>query len=94
MPGIPIPLVETTHVSKHGFWLLLADEELFLPFSDFPWFHIASIEQLCHVEQASENHLYWPALDIDLAFESIRNPAAFPLIAKPGSPDRAKHRDP
>jgi len=33
------------------------------------------------------------ALDIDLAVESIRNPAAFPLIAKPGSPDRAKHRD-
>jgi hypothetical protein len=93
MPGTPISLVEITHVSKHGFWLLLADEELFLPFSDFPWFRSASIEQLCHVEQASENHLYWPALDIDLAVESIRNPAAFPLIAKPGAPDSTKHRD-
>jgi hypothetical protein len=93
MPGTPTSLVEITHVSKHGFWLLLADEELFLPFADFPWFRSASIEQLCHVEQASENHLYWPALDIDLAVESIRNPAAFPLIARQGSPDSAKHRD-
>lgn len=30
--------VEVTNISQHGFWLLLADEELFLPFSEFPWF--------------------------------------------------------
>jgi len=28
--------VEVTHVSKQGFWLLLGDEELFVPFKDFP----------------------------------------------------------
>jgi len=22
----------------HGFWLLLGDEELFIPFEQFPWF--------------------------------------------------------
>ena len=81
MLGISTSPVEVTNVSQHGFWLMLADEELFLSFSDFPWFKSATIEQLSNVEASTENHLYWPKLDIDLAVDSIRNPAAFPLIA-------------
>jgi hypothetical protein len=81
MLGTSTSLAEITHVSKHGFWLLLAEEELFLPFADFPWFRGATIEQLCEVELPAESHLFWPALDIDLDVESIRNPSAFPLIA-------------
>ncbi|MSQ53194.1 MAG: DUF2442 domain-containing protein, partial [Betaproteobacteria bacterium] len=37
-PGISTFPVEVTNISKHGFWLLLENEELFLPFSEFPWF--------------------------------------------------------
>lgn len=81
MPGIATSLVEITNISKHGLWLLLADEELFLSFEDFPWFKTATIEQISEVDRPSENHLYWPRLDIDLALESIRNPSAFPLVA-------------
>ena len=81
MHGTPTSQAEVTNVSTHGFWLLLADEELFLPFADFPWFRGATIEQLCKVEWPSENHLFWPVLDIDLAVESIRNPSAYPLMA-------------
>src|SRR3546814_6309158 len=33
---------EVTNVSQHGFWLLLAGEELFLPFDCFPWFRDAA----------------------------------------------------
>ena len=40
MPGTHISPVEVTQVSKHGFWLLLADEELFLPFADFRGFAV------------------------------------------------------
>jgi hypothetical protein len=29
---------EVTNISKHGFWLLLGDRELFVPFAQFPWF--------------------------------------------------------
>ncbi len=61
--------------------VLLGDEELFLSFVDFPWFKSASIAQLCAIEQPSENHLYWPELDVDLSVESIRNPSAFPLVS-------------
>jgi len=34
------------------------------------------------VERPQSHHLYWPDLDIDLAVDSIRDPAKFPLIAK------------
>ena len=74
--------VEVTHVSQHGFWLLLKDEELLVPFSEFPWFKDVTIDQLSKVELPSENHLYWPQLDIDICVDSIRNPKAFPLISK------------
>ncbi len=82
MPGASTSAAEVTNVSKNGLWLLLGDEELFLPYSEFPWFKEATIEQVCEVEWPAPNHLYWPRLDIDLAVESIRNPAAFPLRAK------------
>jgi hypothetical protein len=75
---------EVTHVSKHGFWLLLGDEELLLPFDQFPWFRQATIEQLSLVEWPTPDHLYWPQLDIDLSVDSIRNPASFPLVAGGG----------
>lgn len=77
--------VEVTNVSKHGFWLLLGDEELFVPFSEFPWFRDAPIGKLTEVERPSPDHLYWPELDIDLAVGSIRNPAQFPLISRAGA---------
>ena len=34
---------EVTNVSKHCFWLLLGDEEIAVPFSEFPWFKKATI---------------------------------------------------
>jgi len=74
--------VEVTNVSKHGFWLLLGDEELFVPFADFPWFRDAPIGKLTDVELPSPHHLYWPALDIDLAVASIRHPEQFPLVSR------------
>lgn len=33
--------VEVSNVSKHGFWLLIGEEERFLAFDDFPWFQNA-----------------------------------------------------
>jgi hypothetical protein len=83
MHGIATSAAEVTHISRHGFWLLLGDEELLLPFEHFPWFKAATVEQISNVERPSPNHLYWPSLDVDLAVESIRHPEAFPLISRP-----------
>ena len=85
MHGTATSQAEVTHVSKHGFWLLLNNEELLVPFAEFPWFRQATIGQLSAVEWPSENHLYWPQLDLDLSVESIRNPQAFPLVSKAAS---------
>ena len=82
MPGIATSGVEVTHVSSHGFWLLLGDEELAVPFAEFPWFKQVKMEQLLKIERPTSGHLYWPDLDIDLAVESIRNPDAFPLVSR------------
>jgi hypothetical protein len=77
---------EVTNVSPHGLWLLLDDREVFLAFVHFPWFEHASIRDIANVERPSAHHLHWPALDVDLAVESIDHPEAFPLVS-------ARHAD-
>jgi hypothetical protein len=74
--------IEVTNVSKHGFWIFLGDEELFVPFSQSPWFKDAPESQLFNVERPQPHHLYWPDLDVDLAVEFIRHPEKFPLVSK------------
>lgn len=81
MPGIVTLTAEVTHVSSHGLWLLLDDEELLVRFEQFPWFRNGSIDQVLHVERPTPDHLYWPDLDIDLSLASIRDPERFPLVS-------------
>lgn len=85
MPGIDTLAVEVTQISAHGLWLLIGDEELAVPYAEFPWFKKATVEQIVAVERPTENHLYWPLLDIDLAVESLRNPQAFPRVSTVGA---------
>ena len=80
--GKSISGAEVTNISKHGFWLLLANEELFVPFKEFPWFRDASVSEILNVEWSQLHHLYWPDVDVDLAIESIRSPEKFPLVSK------------
>jgi hypothetical protein len=77
--------IKVTNVSKHGFWLLLGDEELFVPFSEFPWFKHAAVAKLLNVERPQPRHLHWPDLDVDLAVDSIRHLEQFPLVFHSGS---------
>lgn len=79
MLGTSISEVEVSMASSKGFWLLLGDEELFVPYAEFPWFKKATIEELSSIEWPTPDHLYWPLLDVDLSVESIRNPNDFPL---------------
>jgi len=82
MHGVATLEVEVTNISAHGFWVLLGNEELPVPYSEFPWFKSATVEQILTVERPTEGHLYWPKLDVDLSVESLRNPQAFPLLSK------------
>jgi Protein of unknown function (DUF2442) len=74
--------IEVTNVSRHGFWILLGERELFLPFTEFPWFKQATVGQITNVEWPSLHHLYWPELDVDLAVDSIEHPERFPLVSR------------
>ena len=84
MPGNATLEVEVTNISPNAFWVFLGNEELPVPYAQFPWFRAATVEQLCTVQRPSANHLYWPQLDVDVSIQSLRNPAAFPLVSKAG----------
>jgi Protein of unknown function (DUF2442) len=76
------PKAEITNLSRHGFWLLLDERELFVPFAEFPWFSQATVSAILNVERPHPGHLYWPDLDVDLAEESIEHPERYPLVSR------------
>ena len=79
MSGKFTSTVEVTYIFRHGFWLWLRDRELFVPFAEFPWFADAPIAKIVNVEWLSEDHLYWPEVDVDLSIRSIEHPEEFLL---------------
>jgi Protein of unknown function (DUF2442) len=81
--GTSISAAEVTNISRHGVWLLVDDCELFMPFDEFPWFKNAPVDSVLRLERPRENHLHWPALDVDLTIDSIEHPEKYPLTANP-----------
>ena len=80
--GTNIFPAEVTNISCNGIWMLIHAKEMFLPFEQFPWFQEASIKKILHVEMPSENHLYWPELDVDLDLDCILYPEGYPLVSQ------------
>ena len=75
-------VVEVTHISTHGVWLLAHNKELFMSYDDFPWFKDQAVKSIINVEEQSPSHFYWPDIDVDLTEEMIEHPGRFPLKAK------------
>ena len=71
------------NISEHGFWIFLGDREVFVAFAQFPWFRDAPVAKILQLERPGHDHLYWPALDVDLSLASIENPESFPLVSRP-----------
>ncbi|MEX2375801.1 MAG: DUF2442 domain-containing protein [Dehalococcoidia bacterium] len=82
MPGTNTLQAEVTNISQHGFWILIDDRELFLPFEHFPWFKSAAVQAILDVRRPKSHHLYWPELDVDLTLDSIEHPDRYPLMAR------------
>lgn len=82
MPGTSISEAEVTNISRQGIWLLIDERELFMPFSEFPWFVNAPVGAILNVSRPQPEHLRWPDLDVDLAIESIEHPERYPLKAR------------
>ena len=70
---------EIQNISNHGIWVLVNDQEFFMPFTEFPWFLKATIEQIYNLEFFHNQHLHWPALDIDIDIESLKHLDSYPL---------------
>ena len=73
---------EVSNVSEEGFWLLVDDRTLFLPFDQYPWFRDASIAAISHIEQPRPEHFHWPDLDVDLTLGMIEHPVRYPRVSK------------
>lgn len=77
MHAIHLSFAQVTSINQQGFWLKCAEEELYLPFSEFPWFEHATIAQICRVQCPSATRVYWPDLDLDFTLDAIRYPMTF-----------------
>lgn len=82
---------EVTNIDRFGFWLLARGKEYFLPYEEYPWFKDARVRDILDVRLVHQDHLRWPALDVDLSLESLERPEAFPLTYR-GRPAAPRHR--
>jgi hypothetical protein len=70
---------EIQNISNHGIWILVNDQEFFMPFEEFPWFLKATVKQIYNLKFFRGHHLHWPDLDVDIELESLKHPEAYPL---------------
>ena len=80
--------VEIANIDAHGIWVHVKDKEYFLPYTEFPWFKAARVNQILEVELHHGHHLHWPSLDVDLSLDALENPERYPLVA--GHSNRGK----
>jgi len=83
--------VEVTNIDTFGFWLLVRGKEYFLAYEEYPWFKDARVRDILGVRILHQDHLRWPALDVDLSLESLQRPESFPLSYR-GRPAAARRR--
>lgn len=70
---------EIQNISHSGIWLLANEQEYFMPFSQFPWFLQANLQQIYNLELSHGKYLHWPQLDIDVELDSLEHPEMYPL---------------
>ena len=73
---------EVLSISPFGIWILVYNEEYFLPYDNFPWFKEASVKNILDLKLEHKSNLRWEALDIDLELESLKNLEKYPLLAQ------------
>ncbi|MBI3324138.1 MAG: DUF2442 domain-containing protein [Candidatus Omnitrophica bacterium] len=78
--GRRISGVEILDITPHGIWLSVKATEYFLPYQNYPWFKAAKVSDILQVKFLHDEHLHWPALDIDLHVDSLKHPDRYPLV--------------
>ena len=80
--GTTTSQIIVTDISPDGIWVLISDEEIFMPFEQFPWFRKATVEEILNVVEEHPGSYNWPDLDVDLGLDSIRHPEKYPARAR------------
>lgn len=78
-PGTGISYSEITSITAIGFWLLVDDQEFFVPFDEYPDFRNATVAQIYAMRQLSPRQFYWPDLDVDIELDALEQPDQYPL---------------
>ena len=72
-----------TSINDLGIWILIEDKEYFIPFSEYPGFKNASLNQVFNVRFLPPSQLYWEEIDVDIELKALVQPESFSLIYKP-----------
>jgi hypothetical protein len=80
--GTSISACNVTGINDLGFWLLVEDKEYFVPFSNYPGFKDASINQILKIRFSPPSQLHWEELDMDIELQALTQPEFFPLSFK------------
>ena len=75
-----LPACQATAVEPQGLWLLVGEEEYFVPFADYPQFRRASLEHVFAATIIGPGQLRWAALDVDIELEALVAPERYPLV--------------
>lgn len=70
---------EIQNISNRGIWVLVNNQEFFMPFEEFPWFLKATIQEIYNLQLFHGHHLHWPDLDIDIDTAALKNLESYPL---------------
>lgn len=73
--------VEVTFLSRNGLVVRVGMQEYYLPYTKFPWFQKATVEDVFNVELRGRNRLRWEALDVDLSMSILLHPENYPLVS-------------
>ena len=80
--GTSISACNITGINDLGFWVLVEDKEYFVPFSHYPGFKNASINQILKIRYFAPSQLHWDELDMDIELPALAQPDFFPLSFK------------
>lgn len=81
--GTTISASSVTGINDIGIWAMVADQEYFIPFADYPALKDASVHQIFQMEFSPPSQLHWKILDIDIELQALTRPEYFPLKFKP-----------
>jgi hypothetical protein len=77
--GRPALAGSVTNISNIGFRILVNDKEYFVPFSNYPEFKSATLDEIFNMKLLSPRQLYWQTLDCDIELDALEDPEQFPL---------------